>query len=510
MATAEIIDGPRYRGAIDKHRQTIADERLLGLSPDRNERGQPRSYSGGFAYVFEFRGRRSPGAPEERVAVRCFRNLSLDLAERYRAISADLERFAPNSRFFVETRYVPEGIRVGGKLRPITTLQWIAGDHLDRYISTHRDDKRAMDGLATQLYQLGGELERWGVAHGDLQHRNMLVTADGRLKLIDYDGMYVRALKGLTSNEAGHPDYAHPDRGDPQAAVNLFGSYLDRFPLIVTYLQVAVLATNPELWLERERTEGLLLGKDDFLEPQLSKMLKRIEVLDRYRIAVDELRRYAAGSIEEVPRLSEFLSRARLRASRTGIVPRTPARNAKTPEAPKDDNSKAAPVVPASPGLLNLYDGALVTVVAKVSRSPRTRATEYSRQAHISLGYPGEIDVVVLCDIGQSRAPSLERIQDAGGWVKARGRLTATGEVYRVAVEDLKDLVFITERDARELLGPGSPQPRRTPQANGIDSKPRLSGPEPNYGSRLNRSEHTKDLSALANKLHIPLGGSMK
>ena len=40
------------------------------------------------------------------------------------------------------------------------------------------------------------DLERHGIAHGDLQHGNLLVAADGTFRLVDYDGMYVPALRG--------------------------------------------------------------------------------------------------------------------------------------------------------------------------------------------------------------------------------------------------------------------------------------------------------------------------
>ncbi len=38
-----------------------------------------------------------------------------------------------------------------------------------------------------------------------------LLTDDGQLALVDYDGMYVEGLL-IPPNEAGHPDYQHPER----------------------------------------------------------------------------------------------------------------------------------------------------------------------------------------------------------------------------------------------------------------------------------------------------------
>ena len=73
------------------------------------------------------------------------------------------------------------------------------------------------------------DLQSVKVAHGDLQHGNVLVMADGSLRLIDYDGMWVPKLKGQKSNEIGHPDYQSPLRSekdfhpDIDAFANLWG-----------------------------------------------------------------------------------------------------------------------------------------------------------------------------------------------------------------------------------------------------------------------------------------------
>ncbi len=43
------------------------------------------------------------------------------------------------------------------------------------------------------------ELLSMGIAHGDLKHDNVLVTPDGKLRLIDYDSMFTPHLRGLKS-----------------------------------------------------------------------------------------------------------------------------------------------------------------------------------------------------------------------------------------------------------------------------------------------------------------------
>ena len=66
--------------------------------------------------------------------------------------------------------------------------------------------------LATQFEGTVPELRKLQMAHGDLQHGNMVVTPARELKLIDYDGMYVLGMPVGRSHEKGHVNYQHPQR----------------------------------------------------------------------------------------------------------------------------------------------------------------------------------------------------------------------------------------------------------------------------------------------------------
>jgi hypothetical protein len=59
--------------------------------------------------------------------------------------------------------------------------------------------------------RLSLELRGADLAHGDLQHGNVLLMPGSRstslaFKLIDYDGMFVPALADQPSGEVGHPN----------------------------------------------------------------------------------------------------------------------------------------------------------------------------------------------------------------------------------------------------------------------------------------------------------------
>jgi hypothetical protein len=101
------------------------------------------------------------------------------------------------------------------------------------------------------------------MAHGDLQHGNVLVTPGGDLKLIDYDGMFVPAFTGLPSLEDGHPNYQHPCR-----QADNFGPQLDNFSAWSVYLSLVAVARDRTAW----ETFGfgddcLALRRADYVRP---------------------------------------------------------------------------------------------------------------------------------------------------------------------------------------------------------------------------------------------------
>ena len=84
-------------------------------------------------------------------------------------------------------------------------MDWVEGITLDKYIRTHIDDKYELSLLAYQFSRLAMWLIPQPFAHGDLKPDNILVQGDGTLVLVDYDGMYVPAMKGQKARELGIP-----------------------------------------------------------------------------------------------------------------------------------------------------------------------------------------------------------------------------------------------------------------------------------------------------------------
>ena len=218
----------------------------------------PRSGAFGQAYRIFVNG--------QQWGVKCFTRLHDDQEARYRAISGHLKH--ANLPYMVDFDFQPTGMRVKGKLYPLLKMAWIDGEPLDDYIERHLSQPGALARLADQWLALVASLHSHGIAHGDLQHGNILVAAD-ELRLIDYDGMFVPALHGQASHEIGHRNYQHPQRNQQQ-----FDDSLDHFSSWVIYISLLALKEDPSLWSRfGGGDEKLLFDADDLRTPERSPVL---------------------------------------------------------------------------------------------------------------------------------------------------------------------------------------------------------------------------------------------
>lgn len=284
-----------YQEAVQHPAEAFSDPELKLAQVELDALGLPKPRSGNMAVVFRLQ------SPQGDWAVRCFERLQPQQQGRYYEISRYL-----NSRrlpYFVPFEFQERGILVMGRWQPIVKMAWAQGEHLDRYLSRHREDRGQLEALASAWLQMLRDLERHRIAHGDLQHGNVLID-EGRLRLVDYDGMFVPALAGQPALELGHPNYQHPQRSPVD-----FGPQLDRFSGWVVYLSLAALACEPGLWQQQDAgDECLLLRRSDFLDPK-ARTWRRLAALRRPGLTslAQTLQDAAAGLPAEVPELPASL-----------------------------------------------------------------------------------------------------------------------------------------------------------------------------------------------------------
>jgi uncharacterized protein YjbI with pentapeptide repeats len=272
--------------AVQNPHLCFADPDLKQSNTSKNSRGRVLLWSGNFATVYKLtKGNRS-------WAVRCFTRIpQSDVQQRYRLISEYLSQH--QIPYLVDFEFLTQGILVKGEWYPILKMDWVEGSELDRYIGEYIDDSQVLLRLDRQLKQLQKDLQQVGIAHGDLQHGNIMVDDQGELKLVDYDGMYVPALRGTPPLEVGHPNYQPPMRSPKD-----FGDQLDEFSFEVISLSLRALASQPNLWETfHEDNKNLIFRQNDFQEPELSPVFQSIASIpdDETRELCDRLIRRCHG-----------------------------------------------------------------------------------------------------------------------------------------------------------------------------------------------------------------------
>ena len=115
-------------------------------------------------------------------------------------------------------------------------------------------------------------------SHSPTATENIMVGPDGTLTLVDYDGMYVAAMKGRKSPTIGTKDFAHPLR-----TVDDFDETIDDFALAVIALSLKAISLDPSLYTTYGASDRLLFAASDFLDLSKSKVLAESQSQRRLR-----------------------------------------------------------------------------------------------------------------------------------------------------------------------------------------------------------------------------------
>ena len=257
-----------YQQAIQYPKDCFIDSELKFATFEVDKFGFPYPVSGNFATVFRAKPKKG-----HDIAVRCFHRPPTDHRDRYQKISVYLSSLSRKPSSLVEFKYVEGGIKVKkNKLCPIVKMDWVYGDPLHIFVKGHLKDKRLMLDVSEKFRTLVKQLRDAHIAHGDLQHGNLLITKSFELKLVDYDGMYIPPLKGERSTEWGHSNYQHFLRNSSH-----FDENLDNFSSVVIYLSLRAIAIDYKLFEKFNNGDNLIFVKADFKDPKNSGLLNTLK-----------------------------------------------------------------------------------------------------------------------------------------------------------------------------------------------------------------------------------------
>ncbi len=248
-------------------------DQLKHLSPVLGEDGEPVMTSGNFAVVFKMEDEQAG----KLHAVKCFLKEQEGRAEAYRQIAEELEYVS--STFLTPIKYLDKELFVDSANSedsefPVLLMDWVEGQTLDKYIREHIDDQYELSLLAYQFSRLAMWLMPQPFAHGDLKPDNILVKEDGTLVLVDYDGMYVPAMKGQSARELGSPDFRHPSRTETD-----FDEHIDDFSLASILLSLKAISLQPSLLEEYGASDRLLFSEKDYRNLSKSSVMDALKPL---------------------------------------------------------------------------------------------------------------------------------------------------------------------------------------------------------------------------------------
>jgi hypothetical protein len=310
-------DRAQYAQFVQAPAHHLRDPELATAVFARSRLGTPKVWSGGRAVVFQAE---TPSG--RKLAVRFL--LAEDDGHRRRYDALGLHLADHPLPCLVPTQWVEGGLVVDGRALPLIKMDWVDGVPLDEHV----EGLVGRHGCQTALLRLA---EHWrhqsqalvaaGIAHGDIHAQNVLVRDDdrpdsSRIRLVDYDCVWLPSLSGLGAGEVGHPNFRHPGR-----TAASWGAAIDAFPNLLMYLSLRAIAADPSLWhfhqadaallfeaadLERSRDRGLwsaLASNPDPSVRAVTLLLHQwlVDHPERYRTLEDALDRAGGLPAERRP-----------------------------------------------------------------------------------------------------------------------------------------------------------------------------------------------------------------
>ena len=259
-----------YVAAIRDAKENL--DKLAYLEPVLDNHGEPYRSSGAFAVVFKMKDPKTG----RNYALKCFTDEQEGRGEAYSQIAEELEFV--DSTYITAVKYLEQELFVDSscndEMFPVLLMDWVDGETMETYVADHYADSHAMAMLCYRFCKMAVWLRSQSFAHGDIKPDNIMVRPDGALTLVDYDGMYVAAMKGRKSPTIGTKDFAHPLR-----TVDDFDETIDDFALAVIALSLKAISLDPSLYTTYGASDRLLFAASDFLDLSKSKVLSALQSL---------------------------------------------------------------------------------------------------------------------------------------------------------------------------------------------------------------------------------------
>ena len=259
-----------YLAAIQDAHDNL--DKLSHLVPVLDKHGEPYRSSGAFAVVFKMKDEQTGKC----YALKCFTEEQEGRAEAYRQIAEELEFV--DSPYITSVKYLEKELFVDSNCEddefPVLLMDWIEGETMETFIAENYTDSYEMSMLCYRFCKMAAWLRSQSFAHGDIKPDNIIVRPDGTLTLVDYDGMFVPAMKGQKSPTIGTKDFSHPLR-----TIDDFDETIDDFALASIALSLKAISLDSSLLQSYGASDRLLFSATDYLDLSKSKIFAALQRL---------------------------------------------------------------------------------------------------------------------------------------------------------------------------------------------------------------------------------------
>ena len=259
-----------YMASIREAKDNL--DKLSHLVPVLDKYGEPYRSSGAFAVVFKMKDEQTGKC----YALKCFTEEQEGRAEAYRQIAEELEFV--DSSYITSVKYIEKELFVDSNCEdeefPVLLMDWIEGETMETYVAANYTDTHAMSMLCYRFCKMAAWLRSQSFAHGDIKPDNIMVRPDGTLTLVDYDGMFVPAMKGQKSPTIGTKDFSHPLR-----TIDDFDETIDDFALASIALSLKAISLDSSLLNTYGASDRLLFSAADYLDLSKSKTFAALQGL---------------------------------------------------------------------------------------------------------------------------------------------------------------------------------------------------------------------------------------
>ena len=232
---------------------------LSHLVPVLDKDGEP-SYSGGeSSVVFKMKDEQTGKC----YALKCFTEEQEGRAEAYRLIEEEL-KFV-DSPHITSVKYLEKELFVDSDSEDnehsVLLMDWIEGKTMEAYINAYFMDGHAMAMLYYQFCKMVDWLRSQSFAHGDIRLDNIIVRPNGTLTLVDYDDMFLPAMKGRKSPTISTKNLPHPLR-----TIDDFGETTDDFALVSIALSLKAISLDSSLLQNYGASDRLLFAPFEYFD----------------------------------------------------------------------------------------------------------------------------------------------------------------------------------------------------------------------------------------------------